>query len=72
MIFPLFAAKDFSSYFRNSDLGKKPYWAEMYGMRFCGCKDFLCLMSCDPNILEVFMNKEPYLSMTIANLEKAA
>ncbi len=68
-VFPLFAAKDFSHYFRDSDLGKKPYWAEMFTMRFCGYKDFPCL---EGGCLRVFMNKEPFLSRTIANLEKAA
>ena len=76
-VFPLFASKDICGRFRdhnlgeNYSLGSKPYWAELYSMRFDGYKGFPYRMEPYP-MIEAFMNKEPFLSMTVANLEKAA
>lgn len=76
-VFPLFASKDLCADFRdhnlgeNYSLGSKPYWAELYSMRFDGYKGFPYRVEPYP-MIEGFMNKEPFLSMTVANLEKAA
>lgn len=72
-VFPIFAAEDLSCYFRRGELGSKPYWAEMNSLSFGGYEGFPFLVRrCQPNMLEPYMNKEPYLDMTVANLEKAA